>query len=157
MLTISLYFTNAISLITRCQLLALHRQKQFCLWKVRNALVTPCSGVLPWHDTSQAKAQQKLRKRGFCMSSYSVLGQAIALITRLVGLTWGPSGADRTQVGPILAPRTLLFGWACTVSTQIGDPLGKGQTSCAPDCMGISSKPILITQQCVFVYEVCIS
>ena len=27
-----------------------------------------------------------------------------------MGLTWGPSGADRTQVGPMLASRTLLFG-----------------------------------------------
>ena len=24
--------------------------------------------------------------------------------------TWGPSGADRTQVGPMLAPWTLLSG-----------------------------------------------
>ena len=24
---------------------------------------------------------------------------------------WGPSGADRTQVGPMLAPLTLLSGW----------------------------------------------
>ena len=27
-----------------------------------------------------------------------------------MGPTWGPSGADRTQVGPILATRTLLSG-----------------------------------------------
>ena len=27
-----------------------------------------------------------------------------------MGPTWGPSGADRTQEGPMLAPRTLLFG-----------------------------------------------
>ena len=32
------------------------------------------------------------------------------LITRFIGPTWGPSGADRTQVGPILAPWTLLSG-----------------------------------------------
>ena len=28
----------------------------------------------------------------------------------LMGPTWGPSGADRTQVGPILAPWTLRYG-----------------------------------------------
>ena len=28
----------------------------------------------------------------------------ITLIARFMGPTWGPSGADRTQVGPILAP-----------------------------------------------------
>ena len=33
------------------------------------------------------------------------------LIARLMGPTWGPSGADRTQVGPMLAPWTLLSGW----------------------------------------------
>ena len=28
----------------------------------------------------------------------------ITMIARLVGPTWGPSGADRTQMGPMLAP-----------------------------------------------------
>ena len=32
------------------------------------------------------------------------------LIARFMGPTWGPSGADRTQVGPMLAPLTLLSG-----------------------------------------------
>ena len=32
------------------------------------------------------------------------------LIARFVGPTWGPSGAGRTQVGPMLAPGTLLSG-----------------------------------------------
>ena len=32
------------------------------------------------------------------------------LIARFMGSTWGPSGADRTQVGPVLAPWTLLSG-----------------------------------------------
>ena len=33
-----------------------------------------------------------------------------SLIARFMGPTWGPSGADRTQVGPMLAPWTLLSG-----------------------------------------------
>ena len=36
--------------------------------------------------------------------------QLISLIARFMGPTWGPSGADRTQVGPVLAPGTLLSG-----------------------------------------------
>ena len=32
------------------------------------------------------------------------------LIARFMGPTWGPSGADRTQMGPMLAPWTLLSG-----------------------------------------------
>ena len=34
------------------------------------------------------------------------------LITRFMGPTWGPSRAERTQVGPMLAPWTLLSGSA---------------------------------------------
>ena len=32
------------------------------------------------------------------------------ITARFIGPTWGPSGADRTQVGPILAPWTWLSG-----------------------------------------------
>ena len=35
---------------------------------------------------------------------------ALTPIARFMGPTWGPSGADRTQVGPMLAPWTLLSG-----------------------------------------------
>ena len=34
-------------------------------------------------------------------------------IATFIGPTWGPSGADRTQVGPMLAPWTLLSGKLC--------------------------------------------
>ena len=33
-----------------------------------------------------------------------------SLIARCMGPTWGPSGADRTQVGPMLTPWALLSG-----------------------------------------------
>ena len=33
-----------------------------------------------------------------------------SLIAGFMGPTWGPSGADKTQVGPMLAPWTLLSG-----------------------------------------------
>ena len=33
-----------------------------------------------------------------------------SLIARFMGPTWGPSGPDKTQVGPIKAPWTLLSG-----------------------------------------------
>ena len=33
-----------------------------------------------------------------------------SLIARFMGPTWGPSGTDRTQVGPMLAPWILLSG-----------------------------------------------
>ena len=34
----------------------------------------------------------------------------VPLIARFMGPTWGPPGADRTLVGPMLAPETLLSG-----------------------------------------------
>ena len=36
--------------------------------------------------------------------------QTITLIASFMGPTWGPPEADRTQVGPLLATRTLLSG-----------------------------------------------
>ena len=41
----------------------------------------------------------------------STLIPKATLIARFMGPTWGPSGADRTQVGPMLAPWTLLSGY----------------------------------------------
>ena len=38
------------------------------------------------------------------------------LITRFMGPTWSPSGADRTQIGPMLAPWNLLSGEGCVKS-----------------------------------------
>ena len=38
-----------------------------------------------------------------------MLGKA-TLIARFMGPTWGPSGAGRTQMGPMLVPWTLLSG-----------------------------------------------
>ena len=40
----------------------------------------------------------------------SSLIQPLSLIVRFIGPTWGPSWADRTQMGPMLAPWTLLSG-----------------------------------------------
>ena len=34
----------------------------------------------------------------------------VTLIERFMGQIWGPSGADRTHVGPMLAPWILLSG-----------------------------------------------
>ena len=41
-----------------------------------------------------------------------------ALIARFMGPIWGPSGADRTQVSPMLAPWILLSGCRCSNSAK---------------------------------------
>ena len=48
------------------------------------------------------------------ISFFPLTGAIISLIARFMGPTWGPSGAERaerTQVGPMLAPWTLLSGY----------------------------------------------
>ena len=44
------------------------------------------------------------------LSLWALLLGEPTLIARFMGPTWGPSGADRTHVGPIWAPWTLLSG-----------------------------------------------
>ena len=39
-----------------------------------------------------------------------ILRRETSLIARFMGPTWGPSGADRTQLDPMLTPWTLLSG-----------------------------------------------
>ena len=46
----------------------------------------------------------------WCGCTYIFLHQA-SLIARFMAPAWGPSGADRTQMGPMLVPWTLLSGW----------------------------------------------
>ena len=41
---------------------------------------------------------------------HQTVSRAATLIARFLGPIWGPSGADRTQVGPMLTPWTLLSG-----------------------------------------------
>ena len=42
--------------------------------------------------------------------TYHCSDHIVSLIARFLGTTWGPAGADRTQVGPMLAQWTLLSG-----------------------------------------------
>ena len=49
---------------------------------------------------------QRLTTLDFCQQ----VALMWSLVARFMGPTWGPSGADRTQVGPMLAPWTLLSG-----------------------------------------------
>ena len=53
---------------------------------------------------------QIVSNRGPCSVCMCCVWVDSSLIARLMGPTWGPSGADRTQVGPMLAPWTLKSG-----------------------------------------------
>ena len=75
-----------------------------------------------------------------------------SLIASFMEPTWGPSGADRTQVGPMLAPWTLLSGMQLTFHTvyrwdkkyhihsRIGNRIVPGDKSYLRNCPRICSK-----------------
>ena len=71
--------------------------------------------IMTWNLSSQLRITQRMshgyvsRLRCDNIDNVASLGK-ISLIARFMGPTWGPSGADRTQAGPMLAPWTLLSG-----------------------------------------------
>ena len=64
--------------------------------------------IIKWNKTKQGAASYVygLSNLAFFVSSFA---SSKTLIARFIGPTWGPSGADRTQVGPMLAPWTFYL------------------------------------------------
>ena len=57
------------------------------------------------------RTRRKMLKIHDGMTANHVIGHhTLPQIARFMGPTWGPSGSDRTQVGPMLATWTLLSG-----------------------------------------------
>ena len=69
-----------------------------------------------------------------------------------MGPAWGPSGPDRTQVGPILAPWTLLSGMHMKVITMIHLNITHYKSKSHPlgDNESLGSSP-LVSQICIRV------
>ena len=64
------------------------------------------------------KESIKVYSQGSWLSQISIgFGNGLApnrgheQITKFMGPTWGPPGSCRPQMGPMMAPRTLLSGW----------------------------------------------
>ena len=57
---------------------------------------------------------------GLCVKCFYRLKTKKPLIAMFMGPTRGPSGADRTQVGPMLASWTLLSGTICITGPEAG-------------------------------------
>ena len=60
--------------------------------------------------------------------------QLLPLIARFMGPTWGPSGADRTQVGPMLAPWTFPSGTLCVRGTSTDNSISASVCWSKRDC-----------------------
>ena len=67
----------------------------------------------PWSSTKSKSSLSRVSLNWILEVLISVLCRhAISTqIVRFMGPMWGPPGADRTQVGPMLAPWTLLSGY----------------------------------------------
>ena len=66
-----------------------------------------CLIMLPYLHQVNSKNQTMI----FCLYFTDLMLPKPTLIARLMESTWGPTGADRTQVGPMLATWTLLSGY----------------------------------------------
>ena len=74
-------------------------------------VVFPLGRWCPPQETSQPHPPPNgWREQGY-ISMDLISGFPPSQIARFMGPTWGPPGADRTQVGPMLAPWTLLSGF----------------------------------------------
>ena len=71
--------------------------------KYRNSTVYMLCASAPWFIT--IKTNDWVHAKTLSRKSRHTL------ITRFMGPTWGPSGADMTQAGPMLAPWSLLSGY----------------------------------------------
>ena len=83
----------------------IHTSNKTCIW---NVYILGWKTLLlgtPEQRVAKADPDHKVRFPDICVRS----GRATP-IARFMGPTWGQFGADRTQVGPMLAPWTLLSG-----------------------------------------------
>ena len=83
----------------------------WCPWSHKS--IVTISFVMRWQCNMCSKVYSAVyyfTPRGFSKDSWVIAGWCMTRIARFMGPTRGSSGADRTQVGPMLAPRTLLSG-----------------------------------------------
>ena len=96
------------------------------------------------NNTKRIIAITSLYRCVFAACTYSKL-VVHTLIARFIRPTWGPSGADRTQVGPMLAPWTLLSGYAWSRCGTL-QPC-KNVIICASDAIDLSQIDLLHVAQ----------
>ena len=90
-------------------------------WLPRRTMKTLASAA-EYNSSNSRGKYASVDKQGFHWKQMSdgVISQATmqSLKARFMGTTWGPSGTDRAQVGPMLAPWTLLSGIIYVVFTM---------------------------------------
>ena len=106
------------------------------LFQLQCVIITSCSYGMVQYNTILHTAQQWQREDTMQTSN----SQNTPLITSNMGPTWGPPGADRTQVGPHVDPMNFVICCGRAV----------GCLSCVFFIkMTVSRLPLCITQQCI--------
>ena len=84
--------------------------KPFCVWNTpqRNNETGYCWGTI--EDPFHACGRHWVEWGGNISEGFK---EKITLIAKFMGPTWGPPGADRSQVGTMLVPWSLLSGQGC--------------------------------------------
>ena len=94
--------------------------------------------VNQWHSsgiplyTGPASVHWLRVRDDILLSIWCIYSSDSSLIARFMGPTWGPSGADRTQVGPMLAPWTWLSVFVLKVA-QLN--AAHSNVYCVIDCL----------------------
>ena len=83
-------------------------EEVYNLWSSWKSLATSSHEAISWLATPLSNVYVQYQKS--IIKFICKLIQILPLIARLMGPKWCPSGADRAQVGPMLAPWTLLSG-----------------------------------------------
>ena len=75
-----------------------------------NFITTPIASKTNQHGRTKTEHRETFIATMFMFYGIYCTFRNTSLIARFMGPTWGPFGADRTQVGPMLTPWTLLSG-----------------------------------------------
>ena len=107
---------NAITLLwPHCNELCKTYQKAKCVYSQWLQPVSPpadCWATVSMYRYAQQRRQGWFRSEGQWIYLYVLLNNA-SQITKFMGPTWSPPETCRSQMGPMLAPWTLLSGFVC--------------------------------------------
>ena len=120
-----LFHGRCVNCITSSHVLLIWSTRTFThsQWNARCNSISPvvCTWVWGLQDTICLHVMRVYVPQGQVCYLHSFVipkgyRQGCTLIARLIGPTWGLSGADRTQVGPMLVPWTLLSGYVFSLN-----------------------------------------
>ena len=104
-----IYFDKWLLLTRQCCVVKFIRTGLSSNWTLLPIFVITVT-LLKWtvSYSLECAAKRFIHWQWWWMKGLSIDDLNVTLISRLIGSTWDPPGTDRTQLGPVLAPWTLL-------------------------------------------------